>query len=398
MTKNVTLASLANGVASPGSILAYGSATTPSGYLPCDGSVYSQSSYAALYAVLGTQPSFQGTASPTYLTYGNILSYTNSVLFAGQYYSTNSGATWAAVGSGSRNTSSYVWTGTYYLNGALDTNGVTYRTTPNGAGTTITTNVAYYARGPVWTGTRAIATGPIGQLSYSTTGTTWTAGTVLPGTSPVANDIAFGSGVAVIVGNTTGSVGAIWTTTDGATGTARTLPSGFGTASTVIAVSYVNSLFVAVDNAGAIASSPDGVTWTLKAPANTISLYKMGPFFYSVPTFNSSYASRVSYCGGYYFLSSFYSTDLISWKLLPPMTAFGSYATSYSVANAATAVYPTGACLSDGTRVYYTGDSFGCVIEPGCIVTPFNYTTGTQFLVPKIADLQNPNVYYYIKT
>jgi hypothetical protein len=53
--------------------------------------------------------------------------------------------------------------------------------------------------------------------------------------------------------------------------------------------------------------------------------------------------------------------------------------------------------------VYFSGGDIsygGCASNQvgGVTITPFNYTTATQFLVPKVVDMQNPNVYYYIKT
>jgi len=41
-------------VSLPGEVIWYGSNTTPSGYLPCDGAAVSRSTYAALFAVIGT--------------------------------------------------------------------------------------------------------------------------------------------------------------------------------------------------------------------------------------------------------------------------------------------------------------------------------------------------------
>ena len=63
-TAGVQLAMLASAVANAlcptGSILAYGSSTAPSGWLLCDGTSYSTTTYANLYAVIGSS---YGTAS-----------------------------------------------------------------------------------------------------------------------------------------------------------------------------------------------------------------------------------------------------------------------------------------------------------------------------------------------
>jgi microcystin-dependent protein len=54
---NVTLAKLASAVAAAlvpaGGVLAYGGTSAPTGYLMCDGSAVSRSTYAALFAVIG---------------------------------------------------------------------------------------------------------------------------------------------------------------------------------------------------------------------------------------------------------------------------------------------------------------------------------------------------------
>jgi Phage Tail Collar Domain len=406
LTSNGTAASWqspAGGTIS-GQIIAYGSSTAPSGYLACDGSIYSQSSYPTLYATLGTQPSFQSTNIPTASV---IPSIANSILFMGSIYSTNNGASFANVGSGGGG--QYIWTGTYYVNSGGGLGGIYYRTTPNGAGTNVLTNVNYATVGIVWTGSQAIVTGlaanGAGLVSYSTNGTSWTAGAALSGTTPIPFGIAYGNSTTVIVGSNS-SGGAIWTTT-GSTNTARTLPSGFGGSGAYIAyVSYVNSLFVAIDTSGGVATSPDGVTWTLKTAKGILPITaNSGPFFAAVPYISIYWGnSAISYCNGLYFIGSLYSSDLINWKMIPPANALSALQTGYSSTSGGIQPYPWGASISDGTRVYFgggyqsvggCGDSAG---EYACVVTPYNYTTGTQFIVPKIVDLQSPNVYYYIKT
>jgi hypothetical protein len=164
----------------------------------------------------------------------------------------------------------------------------------------------------------------------------------------------------------------------------------------VNSVSFINSLFVAVDAAGAVATSSDGTTWTLAAAAGSVvagtpSQWLANGIFATAPI-----RCKVSYNNGYYFYSSYYSTDLATWKLVPVLTPF-------LTAGNSTIRSPFGTSVSDGTKVYFAGGDMsygGCSSSQvgGVTITPFNYTTATQFLVPKIVDMQNPNVYYYIKT
>jgi hypothetical protein len=374
-----------------GSIIAYGSTSAPSGYLACDGSVYTKSSYTALSTVLGTQPSFAPTLNSN-LT-NDVLSIANSVLFSGDNYSTNSGATFATVGTNSHISAFYVYTGTNYVNNGSST-GTVYRSSLGGAGTAVTTNVAYVVRGLAYIGTRVIAAGSAGQLSYSTNnGVAYTAGTTITGT-PTIQDGAFNSSIMVIVGAVS-SAGAVWTTTDGSAGTSRTLPVGFGSTS-VNSVSFINSLFVAVDAAGAVATSSDGTTWTLAAAAGSVLAGVPSQWLVNGIAGGITSRWKVSYNNGYYFYSGYYSTDAATWKLIPVLTPF-------LTAGNSTILSPLGTSVSDGTKVYFSGanngyGSCGGTTVSGSTITPFNYTTATQFLVPKIVDMQNPNVYYYIKT
>jgi len=374
-----------------GSIIAYGSASAPSGYLACDGSVYTSSSYTALSALLGTQPSFAPTLNSN-LT-NDVLSIANSVLFAGDTYSTNSGATFATVGTTSHVNAFYVYTGTNYINNGAAT-GAVYRSSLGGAGTSVTTNIAYAVRGLAYIGTRVIAAGTAGQLSFSTNnGVAYTAGTTITGT-PTVLDGAFNSSIMVVVGSVS-SAGAIWTTTDGSAGTSRTLPSGFGSTS-VSSVSFINSLFVAIDSAGAVATSSNGTTWTLAAAAGSVLSGVPSQWFVNGVSGQTIVRAKVSYNNGYYFYSSYYSTDLATWKLVPVLTPFVTSGNS-------TIRSLFGTSVSDGTKVYFSGGDIsygGCASNQvgGVTITPFNYTTATQFLVPKVVDMQNPNVYYYIKT
>jgi hypothetical protein len=96
------------------------------------------------------------------------------------------------------------------------------------------------------------------NYATSTTVTgTWTAGT-LPSSSNWRS-IAYGNNRFVAVSNTSGTIAAY--SLDGITWTASTLPA---TASWT-SVTYGQGVFLAVSTTTAAATSPDGVTWTLRA-------------------------------------------------------------------------------------------------------------------------------------
>jgi hypothetical protein len=333
-------------------------------------------------------------------------------VFIGNYYSTDSGANWTITtgtayptkGGGVGN---MVFVSPYYFyNGS--NGGYTYRTAFNVAGTTVVLGGAQQgglatSGSRIWTvahnaATSTIIANPSGAPGTTTTGAAATS----TGTGNFYQDVAYGNGTFVAVGGSGtvsgGFYGRIWTSADGSSVTQRTLPAGFGTTSSpYLTVSFVNNLFVVTDaSTGAVASSSDGVTWTLAAPAYSVAPLTAsgnnaaGPFLVAMP----KAGSRVQYVGGIYFSGAYYSTNLTSWAVMPPFqfqTNNGLY------------LYPAGACVSDGTRMYYTGDMIvsGCATNiqtPLCYFTPFNYNTSTQFLVPNLTDLQSPGVYNYIKT
>jgi hypothetical protein len=388
-----------------GTIVSSAASSAPSGYLACDGSTYLKSSYSALSTVIGQAPTLVpsynsnlSAATPVYYVNGNLINYSK--------YSTNGGATWSNIGTNNISTSNlaqgnWIWTGTYYVNGGANGgNGIAYRTTLAGAGTSVTTNINYSVYGLAWNGSNlAVAGGPGSTtLSYSANGISWTAGASL-GAGGTCYDIAYGNSVFVIAGRNTANGVSIWTTTNGTAVTLQTLPAGFTSgAAYVYTLNYANGLFIAVNNLGAVASSPDGVTWTLKAAAYTlIPIFNSitGPYLFLTSSTTTSQLpiSRIVYCNGLYFSGQAYSSDLITWKLIPPFQ-FGTSITSL--------ISASGFCGTDGTTVFisgYTGQ-IGCTTlnSQPCSFVPYNYTTATQFVVPNINSLSSPNQYYYIKT
>jgi hypothetical protein len=100
--------------------------------------------------------------------------------------------------------------------------------------------------------------------NYSTTGTgTWTAGT-LPSVSNW-NSIAYGNNRFVAISNTSGAIAAY--SLDGITWTASTLP----TTAVWTKVTYGQGVFLAVSTTTVAATSPDGITWTLRATSTAAS-------------------------------------------------------------------------------------------------------------------------------
>jgi len=98
--------------------------------------------------------------------------------------------------------------------------------------------------------------------STTVTGT-WTAGT-LPSSSNW-NSIAYGNNRFVAISNTSGTIAAY--SLDGITWAASTLPA----TALWTSVTYGQGLFLAVSTTTAAATSPDGVTWTLRATSTAAS-------------------------------------------------------------------------------------------------------------------------------
>jgi len=201
-----------------------------------------------------------------------------------------------------------------------------------------------------------IIANPSGAPGTTTAG----AAATTAGAGNVYQDVAYGNGTFVAVGNNAalsgGSYARIWTSTDGSSITARTVPTGFATISgPYVTISFVNNLFVITDQvSGSVASSSDGVTWTLTAPSYSVAPFTngygtAGPYLVG----NPPAGNRVQYAGGIYFSGSYYSTDLTNWAAIPPFQ-FQNGNGYYS--------YPTGPCGSDGTRMYYVGANIigGC--------------------------------------
>jgi hypothetical protein len=457
-----------------GQVIGSSNTTTPSGYLPCDGSVYLQSSYSALAAVCnvamfngiylanvrGIGLNFSaGLGQPTFAaTSDGLLFYDAGVGLANAYVSFDSGTTWSTLRANVRPVSAQ-----YMQKPTIAYNGTNYVSANTSARTThdhslgarygsnvlttmtgqTTTNVNKIISSIVWTGTYFIAVGnhlsggagDANSASISTDGVTWSLGGAISNLSSALHSssnqydkvIAFGNNTLVVAtSNATSSTNNFTSvimrySTDNATSwTTITQPANFGVnnpyfgggnTATLIAVTYANNQFVAIDSWGSVANSPNGIVWrTVSAGSSALGLpapalgYSMGAYRSEAAGANAvtglhSLGHGVSYtprANGYYIFNNHYSTDLVTWKRFPQLaqTEPGS-------------AMPTGAGIIQSTTGNYffsgtllKGDQGGCnqsyYTDPGY----WNPTPnpGTQFSVPYITDEQTGMVRYYIKT
>lgn len=108
---------------------------------------------------------------------------------------------------------------------------------------------------------RPNASGSGGILYTDDTGATWTN---VSSFSSLWNAVCYGNSLFVAVSETTAAA----TSTNGASWTSRTL--SFTDAQSVW---YGNGLYIAVGLSGAVATSPDGVTWTNRTSGTALNLY-----------------------------------------------------------------------------------------------------------------------------
>lgn len=116
---------------------------------------------------------------------------------------------------------------------------------------------------------RWVAVGDGGMLFTcdDTTGTTWTSRTSSFGSTPINGVASNGINLYVAVGD----AGKLATSPDGITWTQRT--SSFGT-SNVNCVAYGNGVWIAGGGAGKIATSTDGTTWTQRTSGTASIFYR----------------------------------------------------------------------------------------------------------------------------
>ena len=204
-------------------------------FLPCDGSTYLKSSYAALAGVLGQIPR---TDNRETYSLSSPLGTVRALAHDGDFSHLGVGASGAFITGSPLN---YWWVSSGV--GALTPCSQFYGAAGDGAGRIVIVGEGGYL------GTYDRSTGLFTQQASPF------------GTAQV-NCVTYGGGQWVAGA----SSGKLATSPDGVTWTLRT--STFSTAH-IYAVTYGNGLYVAVGSSGKIATSPDGITWTARSSGKT---------------------------------------------------------------------------------------------------------------------------------
>lgn len=415
----VSAAKLASDVTPAGTILADIN-STKSGWLKCDGSIYTRTTYPALAALVGTpiapNQTFLGTTvTPTGSR--NFIQTANNILFrtgtadstaagtiaAGLYTSTD-GATWTSRTGGNipanANKNYFAYNGSIYVQKSLyqpTTTGVAYVVTSPDA-VTWTHRAAGAAVGTTSNGINDLAYGSAGnkfisvhqlsstagcpcpittyyfRVATSSDGITWAYNaTIVP--SSLTNlwypYVAASSTSAVILTQTNISLAyQVWYSTDALTWTDITSTMGVTLTGTITdsvgGLSYVNGLYIITNSTGNIYTSTTGAasSWSLAASGGPTTRIRGNA---------TAYASATQV-----------STDLITW--VTPAKVVGAGQANLT------------ATPSTGTRFYGYDTT---TITRSVATDIYNYTTATQFPVPTITTTNTTNqmpVYTYVKT
>lgn len=365
-----------------GGLIAYPSATTPTGYLKADGTAYATATYPTLQSVLG----YIVDGIDNWTTTGTAATYTwNGVVYAsgatnlyaavgatganGAYSYSTDGITWTsgtvtttssftAITYTTATTNSYVAVGQGGLAG-YSTNGSSWTTTTIAGGGTTYNAVSYF---PAVTAYYAV--GASGARATSANGTSWTTTATITASSYRAVVYASGNTNPYVLGGDGGMINystnaSAWTTTS------------LGTTSSVRALGYGNNLFVAVGNGGLIATSTNAVTWTIQNSPTASSLL-------TVTYANSQWTAAGA---GPVMLSS---TDGINW--------FPNYVTPLATTSSING-------LVYGTRYVFVNSG-----GYQAYASVYSYSTATSFVVPKaynygvVPYLTYGPQYVYIKT
>lgn len=231
----------------------------------------------------GSHVAYSGS---NYLTYF----YNNSSAFP--MYTSSDGVNWTQVasanpGSGSLNKAIY-WSGNFYVG---DTTGKIYKSTTGASWSTAWTNTE--GNGIIdfaISGSLLLGCGFFGTVVYTTDGTTWSAargGNI----NMFISDIIYANSIFVATaknasGNGPGTSGAIYSSTDGETWTARVT----GISSGANGVCWSGSQFVVMLASGSIYTSSNGTTW---ASAST-NLSTTSRYYGSIAFGNSVYVTVVN--------------------------------------------------------------------------------------------------------
>lgn len=367
--------------------------TTPDdNWLPCNGSIYTKSSYTALATALG---SLAGAWTP--------------VLYA--HNLSGGSVTCGGYGGGV-----YVVAGTSGT-GASSSDAATWTTRTLNIGFTTPALYHYFANASM----HIIGTSGGGSnITTSPDGATWTARASNIASTAIIQ-YAASSSSRVVIGGSGGKK--VASSSNGTSFTER--DTGFSSGA-IAGLAYGNSTFVAFSSVGGISTSSDGDTWTLQTGA-------------TVPTTGSG--GRLVFFNGYFWLFAaggitsttvFRSTDGATWGQIVPQVENLS---ALSLATAASGQWQLGSdgrvwTPSAGTMApYYTVDglAFHTFTEVSSALSAqartlliiandivignytsdstylwasayYGYNTSTQFKTPKIPPLNNsPGHAYYIR-
>jgi hypothetical protein len=375
-------------------------AASKSGFLKCDGTVYSRSSYSALAAALGT-PLFPkdtlanalSSSITGYIFEANGLLFKNGTVaqtaanqanFANAFQTSTDGITWSlmtglniyddpshnpvAYGNGRYVLNTRQWNYFNYI-WLVSTDGVNWTryastTAPKGGDSNEPCDVVFggtsnrFVRQRV--GQSSCCGGWISSfaaLEYSTDGVTWT----LANTNNAATNYNFGSSITHLAGYSGGFVATqgsyngntgvystwILYSADGATWTDITsnVNSVAAIGNFFTGCSYVNGRFIVTTQIGQMYTSTTGASGT-----------------WSLLTATSFVGGRIRGNSNGYVQGSYYSTDLLNWCSPINYGLGGIYIT---------------ATPATGTRFYGTASRTGSYYTD-----LYNYTTATQFPVP----------------
>lgn len=227
-------------------------------WLPCDGAVYTQAAYPALFGAIGAQPNIgsstiatAGTGTVNTIEFGNALymAFTTT----GIYSATDPKATWTLRQAGSFNHG--IWDGAQWIAvgaaGILytSTDGVTWtsQTSPSG-GTTINFIMKASTHYLIQYGSTI--------ASAATVTGTWTARAT--GKTFNVSRIAWSGTVLVAADNLT----PIYSTDDGVTWSNGSVAAAAGSPNSLYYPAYGNGLFVLLGLGGRALKSTDGINWS----------------------------------------------------------------------------------------------------------------------------------------
>lgn len=368
----------------------YTSRKPAAGYLKCDGSVYQQSAYTALYASLGlitngvnvwTKRTDPVAGALNVVCYGNGLYVAGGG--SGVIITSPDGITWTSQANPF--TASGAVYGVCFGNGqfvAVGWNGSAgiIATSPDGVTWTSRANpyATVYAAAVCFGGGLFVVIGNNGVIATSPDGITWTSRGSPVGSFGAA--ICYGNGLYVAGGST--ATGSIATSTDGITWTPRNSPLN----NIAFTLCYGNGLFIAGggvtangNNYGLVCTSTDGITWTPRlSPFSASQTFPQGSCFGNGLFVVSGKAGIIAT-----------SPDGITWTV--PAQQFFSGAGPYVTGTSADTISAVCNGNNQFVAVAYNGTTGYIATAPA-----YTYSTTAQFSVPNVPAYNG--VAAYIKT